>query len=50
MEKLVLELNRSEAQTLYGVVCEKLNNGIFNEYARIELMYVKNKLMKYLQT
>ena len=50
MEKMVLELNSSEAQTLYGVVCEKLNNGIFSEYARIELTYIKNKLMEFLQS
>ena len=46
MEKIVLELNRSEAQTLYGVVCEKLNNGVYNEYTRIELNAIKEQLMK----
>ena len=50
MEKMVLDLNRSEAQTLYGVVCEKLNSGIYSEYARIELTYIKNELMKFLQS
>jgi hypothetical protein len=50
MEKMVLELDRAEAQTLYGVVCEKLNSGIFSEYTRIELTDIKNKLMKYLQS
>ncbi len=50
MEKMVLELGRAEAQTLYDVVCEKLNSGIFSEYTRIELTDIKNKLMKYLQS
>lgn len=46
MEKIVLELDRAEAQTLYGVVCEKLNNGVYNEYTRIELNAIKERLMK----
>lgn len=50
MEKMVLELDRAEALTLYGVVCEKLNSGIYSEYARIELTYIKNELMKFLQS
>ena len=50
MEKMVLELGRAEAQTLYGVICEKLNSGIFSEYTRIELTDIKNRLMKFLQS
>ena len=46
MEKIVLELNRAEAQTLYGVVCEKLSNGVYSEYTRIELNAIKEQLMK----
>lgn len=49
-DKMVLELDRAVAQTLYGVVCEKLNSGIFSEYTRIELETVKGKLMKFLQS
>ena len=47
-DKMVLELSRTEAQTLYSVVCEKLNSGIFNEYTRIELTVIKNKLARFL--
>jgi hypothetical protein len=49
-DKMVLELGRAEAQTLYGVVCEKLNSGIYSEYTRIELTNIKDKLMKFLQS
>ena len=49
MEKLVLELDHAEAYTLYSAVCEKLSNGVYSEYTRIELNSIKEKLMKYLQ-
>ena len=47
-DKMILELSRTNAQTLYGVVCEKLNSGIFNEYTRIALETIKANLMKFL--
>lgn len=50
MEKMVLELDRAEAQTIYGIVCERVNSDTCTEYERIQLLDIKGKLMKYLQS
>lgn len=50
MEKMVLELDRSEAQTLYAIVHERMNSETCTEYERIQLLDIKSKLMKYLQS
>ena len=49
MEKMVLELDRAEAQTLYGIVHEKMNSDTCTEYERIQLLDIKGKLMKFLK-
>ena len=50
MDKMVLELDRAEAQTIYGIVHERMNSGTCTEYERIQLLDIKSKLMKYLQS
>ena len=50
MEKMVLELDRAEAQTIYGIVHERMNSDTCAEYERIQLLDIQGKLMKYLQS
>lgn len=50
MEKMVLELDRAEAQTIYSIVHERMNSDTCTEYERIQLLDIKGKLMKYLQS
>lgn len=50
MEKMVLELDRAEAQTIYAIVHERMNSETCTEYERIQLLDIKGKLMKYLQS
>jgi hypothetical protein len=41
MEKMVLELDRAEAQTIYGIVHERMNSDTCTEYERIQLLDIK---------
>ena len=50
MEKMVLELDRAEAQIIYTIVHERMNSNTCTEYERIQLLDIKGKLMKYLQS
>lgn len=50
MEKMVLELDRADAQTIYAIVHERMNSETCTEYERIQLLDIKSKLMKYLQS
>lgn len=50
MEKMVLELDRAEAQTLYAIVHERMNSDTCTEYERIQLLDIKSRLMKFLQS
>lgn len=50
MEKMVLELDRAEAQTIYAIVHERINSDTCTEYERIQLLNIKGRLMKYLQS
>lgn len=48
--KMVLELDRADAQTIYAIVHERMNSDTCTEYERIQLLDIKSKLMKYLQS
>ena len=48
-DKMILELDRAEAQTLYGNVHEKINSDTCTEYERIQLLNIKGRLMKFLR-
>lgn len=50
MEKMVLELDRADAQTLYAIVHERMNSDTCTEYERIQLLGIKERLMKFLQS
>ena len=50
MEKMVLELDRAEAQIIYTIVHERMNSDTCTEYERIQLLDIKGELMKYLQS
>lgn len=50
MEKMVLELDRADAQTIYAIVHERVNSDTCTEYERVRLLGIKSKLIKFLQS